>query len=109
LALRKEIAMRSTVPLSLATLAVFGFAAPALAQAVLPSPAIDQPKAPLAGPPMNQPPRQLPPEPDAASDPALANARNPPRTLGRDRSTRAVIPPTGTDRTTLTPPATAPH
>ena len=93
-----------------AAAALVGAATSAHAQAVIPSPAVDQPKAPLAGPPPNQPPRQLPPEADAASDPALANARNPPKAFGRDRSSRQVRPPNGVDGARLEPSATpAPH
>lgn len=101
--------MRVMVLLSSAILGLTALAGVAGAQAVVPSPAVDQPKVPLAGPPPNQPPRQTPPEPDAASDPAMANAHNPPKTLGRDRSTRPVTPPTGVDRTRLSPPADAPR
>ena len=101
--------MRRTHLYGLMALAALALGGAASTQPVTPAPAIDQPRPPLAGPPSNQPPRQLQPEPDAISDPAMTNARNPPRRVGRDRADRPVAPPNGADATTLSPAGAQPH
>ena len=80
--------MRTYAVMAVAALLGSGLSTAATAQ-VVPSPALDSPAAPLAGPPPNQPPRQLQPEANAASDPAVVNAQNGGSPAGASKSQEA--------------------